>query len=146
MDCCHALEHLSLAAEALFGKGPKEALQWFEQYTTVLIEEDDGARRVLRSIDYYGTTRPLSTSRREAFNHQRTFFANNVRMMTYAQFRRRGLPIGSGPVEAACKTLIKQRFCRSGMRWTCEGGKPSLIRAPTSNPDGGSQCGNTTPS
>lgn len=126
VDCCHALEHLSLAAEALFGKGTTEALQWFEQYTTVLIEEDDGARRVLRSMDYYVTARSLSTSRREAFNHQRTFFANNARMMTYAQFRRRGLPIGSGPVEAACKTLIKQRFCRSGMRWTCEGGQAIL--------------------
>lgn len=126
VDCCHALEHLSLAAEALFGKGTKEALQWFEQYTTVLIEEDDGARRVLRSMDYYAKARPLSTSRREAFNQQRTFFANNAPMMTYAQFRRRGLPIGSGPVEAACKTLIKQRFCRSGMRWTSEGGQAIL--------------------
>ena len=126
VDCCHALEHLSLAAEALFGKGTQEAFQWFEQYTAVLIEEDEGARRVLRSMDYYGTARSLSTSRREAFNYQRTFFANNARMMTYAQFRRRGLPIGSGPVEAACKTLIKQRFCRSGMRWTCEGGQAIL--------------------
>lgn len=125
VDCCHALEHLSLAAEALFGKGTKEARQWFEQYTTVLIEKDDGARRVLRSMDYYAKARLLST-RREAFNEQRTFFANNAPMMTYAQFRRRGLPIGSGPVEAACKTLIKQRFCQSGMRWSSEGGQAVL--------------------
>ena len=126
VDCCHALEHLSLAAEALLGKGTKEARQWFEQYTAVLIEQDDGARRVLRSMDYYASARSLSTTQRQAFNQQRKFFANNARMMTYAQFRRRGLPIGSGPVEAACKTLIKQRFCQSGMRWTSEGGQAVL--------------------
>ena len=126
VDCCHALDHLSLAAEAMLGKGTPEARQWFEQYTAVLIEKDDGAQRVLRSMDYYAKARSLSTSQREAFNQQRTFFANNASMMTYAQFRRRGLPIGSGPVEAACKTLIKQRFCQSGMRWTSEGGQAIL--------------------
>jgi hypothetical protein len=126
VDCCHALEHLSLAAEALFGKGAKQARRWFEQYTAVLIEHDDGARRVLRSMDYYAKARSLSTTQRHALNQQRKFFANNARMMTYAQFRRRGLPIGSGPVEAACKTLIKQRLCQSGMRWTSEGGQAIL--------------------
>jgi len=124
VDCCHALEHLSLAAEALFGKGTKQARLWFEHYTAMLIEKEDGVRRVLRSMDYYGTK--LCASQRQALNHQRTFFANNARMMTYAQFRRRGLPIGSGPVEAACKTIIKQRFCRSGMRWTAKGGQAVL--------------------
>ena len=42
--------------------------------------------------------------------------------MTYADFRRRGVPIGSGVVEAACKSLVKSRLCRSGMRWTRKGG------------------------
>jgi hypothetical protein len=126
VDCCHALEHLSLAAEALFGKGAKEAIQWFEHYTTVLIEKDDGARRALRSMDYYAKAHSLSASQRTAYTQQRKFFANNASMMTYAQFRRRGLPIGSGPVEAACKTLIKQRLCQSGMRWSSQGGQAVL--------------------
>ena len=126
VDCCHALEHLSLVAEAVFGKGAKEAIQWFERYATVLIEQDDGARRVLRSMDYYARARSLSASQRTAYNQQRKFFANNASRMTYAQFRRRGLPIGSGPVEAACKTLIKQRLCQSGMRWSSEGGQAIL--------------------
>ena len=126
VDCCHVLDHLSLAAEALFGKGAKEALDWFERYTTVLIEDEDGARKVLRSMLYYGNVRTISASSRKAFEAQRNFFANNASMMTYAQFRQRGMPIGSGPVEAACKTLIKERFSRSGMRWTREGGQAVL--------------------
>jgi hypothetical protein len=126
VDCCHALEHLSLAAEAMFGKSDTEAIQWFEHYTTALIEKDDGARRVLRSMDYYARVRPLSASQRKAYKQQHKFFANNASMMTYAKFRSRGLPIGSGPVEAACKTLIKQRLCQSGMRWSSRGGQAIL--------------------
>ena len=126
VDCCHALEHLSLAAEALFGKGADGARRWFERYTATLIEETDGARRLLRSMDYYAKTRSLDPARQQAFEQQRKYFANNVHMMNYADFRRRGLPIGSGPVEAACKTLIKQRLCRSGMRWSREGGQAVL--------------------
>jgi hypothetical protein len=37
--------------------------------------------------------------------------------MDYEGYRRRGLPIGSGVTEAACKTVFTQRFKRSGMRW-----------------------------
>jgi hypothetical protein len=37
--------------------------------------------------------------------------------MDYAGLRQRGLPIGSGMVEAACKTLVAQRLKLSGMRW-----------------------------
>ena len=37
--------------------------------------------------------------------------------MKYWKYTEKGLPIGSG-VEAACKTLVKQRFSRSGSRWT----------------------------
>ena len=77
-------------------------------------------------MGYHATTRGLGASQRRALEQQRTFFANNAHMMTYADFRRRGLPIGSGNVEAACKTLIKQRLCQSGMRWSSEGGQAIL--------------------
>ena len=54
---------------------------------------------------------------------ERTFFENNQDRMDYRSFRRRGWPIGSGPVEAAGKTLVKVRLCRSGMRWSRPGGQ-----------------------
>ena len=42
--------------------------------------------------------------------------------MAYAALREDGFPIGSGVVEAACKTLVTQRLKRSGMRWSNVGG------------------------
>ena len=46
--------------------------------------------------------------------------------MRYLEFTERGWPIGSGMVEAACKTLVTQRLKRSGMRWNIEGGQAVL--------------------
>ena len=126
IDYWHAVEHLSLAAEALFGKGTDEAKTWYDKYAKKLKEEDNGAQSVLRTMDYHSQTRKLSAARRKDFATQRTFFKRNKAKMTYADFRRRGLPIGSGPVEAACKTLVKARLCRSGMRWSREGGQRIL--------------------
>ncbi|HSF92808.1 MAG TPA: hypothetical protein VLA51_11475, partial [Paracoccaceae bacterium] len=126
IDYWHAVEHLSLAAEALFGKGTDEAEAWYQKNLKRLKEEERGAQCVLDSMDYYGKTRNLSSGRRKDLKTQRTFFARNKHRMAYADFRRRGLPIGSGPVEAACKSLVKARLCRSGMRWSRAGGQRIL--------------------
>jgi hypothetical protein len=46
--------------------------------------------------------------------------------MNYALFRAMAFPIGSGVTEAACKTLVKQRLCGSGMKWT-RSGAPAVL-------------------
>ena len=126
IDYCHTLEHLSLAAQAMFGKGTDAAKAWYDKYRKKLLDEDLAPRSILHSMDYYEKSNALPKNRREALDVQRTFFQRNQTKMTYADFRRRGLPIGSGPVEAACKTLVKARLCRSGMRWTRNGGQRIL--------------------
>ncbi|NJR52848.1 MAG: hypothetical protein HC780_28065 [Leptolyngbyaceae cyanobacterium CSU_1_3] len=50
-----------------------------------------------------------------------TYFQNHHHQMNYALYRSRNYPIGSGVTEAACKTVIKQRLCGSGMRWKEKG-------------------------
>jgi hypothetical protein len=50
-----------------------------------------------------------------------TYFSNHLHQMRYARYVENAIPIGSGVTEAACKTLVKQRLCNSGMRWTPEG-------------------------
>lgn len=126
VDFYHTEEHLSKAAETLFGKSSKDGQRWYLKYKAKLLERDGGAAAVLRSIDYYGRTHRLSRDRCKALAMERTFFRRNKHRMSYASFRRRGLPIGSGPVEAACKSIVKTRLCRSGMRWSREGGQRIL--------------------
>ena len=48
------------------------------------------------------------------------YFQTNKERMRYAQFRSQGLFVGSGVVEAGCKTIIGQRLKQSGMRWTVD--------------------------
>ena len=126
VDYWHAAEHLAGAADALFGKGTPEARAWYERYATALLERDDGARRVQRSIRYYLIHGRLSKAAREAVADELRYFSRNGSRMRYAEFRRRGWPIGSGPVEAACKSVVKARLCRSGMRWSRVGGQRIL--------------------
>lgn len=126
VDFYHASEHLSKAAEAIFGKKSWEGDEWYEKWNEQLKEEEDAVSSIIRSIDYYRGTRQLSKRRLEDLKKERTFFRRNKKRMKYATFVNRGLPIGSGPVEAACKTIVKTRLCRSGMRWSREGGQHIL--------------------
>ena len=58
------------------------------------------------------------------------YLENNQERMGYAQARARGLPIGSGSVEATCKCVVAVRFKRSGARWKPEGAETLLhVRA-----------------
>ena len=77
-------------------------------------------------MEYYSKNLRIPKSRLKSLEKEQTFFRRNQHRMTYADFIRRGLPIGSGPVEAACKSVVKTRMCRSGMRWSRPGGQKIL--------------------
>ena len=49
------------------------------------------------------------------------YFRNNAHRMRYGQFREQGLFVGSGVVEAGCKTVVGKRLKQSGMQWTVRG-------------------------
>jgi SAM-dependent methyltransferase len=56
-----------------------------------------------------------------------TYFTNHLGQMNYSEYVSQKFPIGSGVIEAACKVIIKQRMCNSGMRWTDNGAKNILV-------------------
>jgi hypothetical protein len=49
------------------------------------------------------------------------YFKTNAHRMRYAYFRKHGLFVGSGVVEAGCKSIVGQRLKLSGMRWNIPG-------------------------
>lgn len=124
IDFYHAMEHLSLAAEAIFGKSSKMGKKWYEKWRGLLLEEQNSVKRLYRSMKYYG--RSLSGARAKDLRTQMQYFKKRQKRMNYAYYRQKGLPIASGPVEAACKSIVKSRLCRSGMRWSVEGGQNIL--------------------
>ena len=65
----------------------------------------------------------LKKSNKEKLKSAITYFTNNESRMTYPSNTENNLPIGSGVIEAACKTIVKSRLCRSGMKWKNKGVK-----------------------
>ncbi len=67
------------------------------------------------------TSKKLGKIKTEKLDAAITYFTNHAHQMNYVQYLKDKLPISSGVTEAACKTLIKQRLCCSGMKWTTRG-------------------------
>ena len=70
--------------------------------------------------------RPLSELQQEKLQRAITSFSNHQHQMEYARYRAQHFPIGSGVTKAACKTLVKQRLCCSGMKWKEKGASIGL--------------------
>jgi hypothetical protein len=77
---------------------------------------------VIRALVYLKGKHP----RRRRIAQVLGYFRRHRHRMRYAELRGRHLPIGSGVIEAACKTLASQRLKRSGMRWCHAGGQAIL--------------------
>lgn len=122
VDYYHACEHLHAAAAMAYGERSPRAKTWYDKWRSVLRHEDDGVDKVIRAIAYQAAKHP----RRKKLKRELTYFRRNRQRMDYARLSEQALPIGSGIVEAACKTLVTQRLKRSGMRWRHDGGQAIL--------------------
>ena len=71
--------------------------------------------------------RKISEAKKEEIKTAITYFTNHLPQMNYSSHFSKNIPIGSGVIEAACKVIVKQRMCNSGMRWTEEGAKNVLV-------------------
>jgi hypothetical protein len=124
VDFYHACDHLKKACDAIWAEGTPRGKAEFERLKTLLKEADDGADRVIRVLRYHrGRARGPKQKRIEA---ELIYFRNQGQRMNYADHIRNGLPIASGVMEAACKTLVTQRMKQSGMAWTQTGGQAIL--------------------
>lgn len=126
LDFYHTTEHLSKAAQHLFGKDADAAKQWFQVWRHKLKHDIGAVHGLIRSLWRYRRKLGKRSQRYDDATRELKFFRNNRDKMNYADYRKRGLMIGSGPVEAAAKTLVGQRLKRSGMRWTRKGGQQIL--------------------
>ena len=113
LDFFHASEHLHAAVAAAYGDGTRDTRHRFEELRDALRDDDNGVDRVIRAVDYLRKRFP----HRDTIRQCAAYFRKHRGRMNYAALVKKGLPIGSGVVEAACKTLVAQRLKLSGMRW-----------------------------
>lgn len=114
IDLYHAREHLGNLSKLLVEEPQRERLQ--RKWLQLL----DGGR-IEALVEHARQWLPRSGPRRREALKEIAYFENNKEHMRYRRFRQDGLFVGSGVVEAGCKTLIAQRLKRSGMFWTTAG-------------------------
>ena len=121
VDFYHAMEHAGLVLAALpGGKAHPDYKHRLRKW----------AKRLLRN----GVANLVADARKEcagqpcapAVEEQLHYFESNVERMQYGTFRKNGFFIGSGVVEAGCKTVVGQRCKQSGMFWSQSGAEHVL--------------------
>jgi hypothetical protein len=115
VDIFHAWEHLGTVATAVFGHGTPVAFAWLDPLKRQLLEE--GPTPIFAALADLTPTDPNAADEvRKAMG----YFTTHQARMDYPRFVAGRLPIGSGAVESACKTLIEEREKGAGMRWLKE--------------------------
>ena len=122
LDFYHAAEHLHAAISGEAGLKPAEVDARYNELRHVLRHHKYGVGKVIRALKEMIANDSSNASACRTLK----FFQTNKKRMNYAIVAERGRMIGSGLVEAACKTLVAQRLKRSGMRWSMKGAQAIL--------------------
>ena len=117
VDLYHARQHLWDLARRLYPNNEAGQKAWMKLHQKRLLDKGKIEKLVgaLRSI--------LSTNPEvvEKIRIEADYFERNAARMRYPQFRRQHLFVGSGVIEAGCKTVVGSRLKQSGMFWTVRG-------------------------
>jgi len=123
VDFWHAAGYLAKAAEAMFkGKVNAQAkVEWLDDARHRLKHTKGAASKLLKEMKDFSRDRNMSAEGRTQLKDSITYFKNQLSRMQYPDYVEDKLPIGSGVTEAACKVIVKQRLCNSGMKWAKPG-------------------------
>ena len=129
LDFYHASQHLKLLAEAIHPTDAPEVTATLERWQQCL-KQDQLDQVIAEAI----AQSPRQGPRKKSADQQLAYLETNRHRMQYGTFQKRGWFIGSGVVEAGCKTVIGQRLKQSGMFWSIQGAQNVLaLRCATSS-------------
>jgi hypothetical protein len=119
IDVFHVSEHLHACGRVLHGDGTPAARAWAETSLQRLLQH--GPLVLLNELEQQQREQPgrskRRVARRQALQSLINYLRPNVNGLWYAARLQRGLPIGSGLVEGACKTIIGRRLKAGSARW-----------------------------
>jgi len=116
VDLFHARQHLWDLARLLYPSNDACQKQWIMRHQSKL---DEG--KIEKLVGYLRSLEASSPELAETIRKAADYFEKNAERMRYPEFRRQHLFVGSGVIEAGCKTVIATRLKQSGMFWTVRG-------------------------
>jgi hypothetical protein len=122
VDLFHARQHLWDLARLLYPSDTKRRNAWIGLYRKRWLDKGKIAKLVA-SLHSILTTDPDLAKK---IRTEAAYFASNAARMNYPKFRKQHLFVGSGVIEAGCKTVIGHRLKQSGMFWTVNGANAIL--------------------
>jgi hypothetical protein len=123
VDLWHLLEKLGSAARLLYGETQGSVV--LHSWRLRLLNRTGSVAEILQEL-YTSGKREVAVGTSRPVHEAITYLENHQARMNYAAARRHGLPVGSGNVEATCKSLVAVRMKRPGARWKEETGEHLL--------------------
>jgi hypothetical protein len=124
IDFWHLAEKLEPAAKAIHGE--HDAKPVTKRWRVLLKRRTDAAHTILAELEDSGCEHVVANSERPV-HEAITYLRSHAERMNYAGALRKNLPIGSGNVEATCKTLVAVRMKRAGARWKTDTGEHVIV-------------------
>jgi len=122
LDFFHAAQHLHGAIETIHGKKTSDTFLSFNKYRDILLNDYNGIDKIISHLKYQLRKNPTLKNLKTEI----TYFTRNRQRCDYARLKSENKPIGSGIVEAACKTVVQMRLKRSSQHWDDQGGQAIL--------------------
>ena len=122
VDLYHARQHLWDLARRLYPNDHAEQKAWIKVHQKRLLDKGKIEKLVVALRSIQSTNSELL----EKVRTEADYFERNTERMRYPKFRRQHLFVGSGVIEAGCKTVIGSRLKQSGMFWTVRGANAIL--------------------
>lgn len=116
VDLYHAKQHVSDLCKLLFPHNERQTVRQRLRWWTLL-----EAGQIGKLIAQAQRHLPAESRAQKQVEGELNYLRRNQERMRYADFRRQGLFVGSGVIEAGCKTVIGQRLKQSGMEWSLRG-------------------------
>lgn len=121
VDLYHARQHIWELAAKLFPNDERARKRW----AAICVNRLD-AGKIEALVKTLRQLRPDSDKLAQDVDNDADYFERNAERMRYPKFRARGLFVGSGVVEAGCRTVVGKRLKCSGMFWTVRGANAIL--------------------
>jgi hypothetical protein len=117
VDLYHARQHLWELARKLHPNDPVTQKAWMKLHQKRLLDKG----KIEKLVDTLRSTVSINSEVLEKIRTEADYFERNAQRMCYPKFRRQHLFVGSGVIEAGCKSVIGSRLKQSGMFWTVRG-------------------------